>query len=179
MRERFLAALVGLALCATAAHAQIPGDFPAGNIYGNPTGSAAPGRVTTPTAILDQYFGSTRGAILERGASGWVPVTPGISGLPFVSAGAGADPGYALLGLSGGGSNNGLTASNGGIVWSDATKLNILAGTATANLPLLSGATATPAWAAITYPTSANSGGVAYFSSATAMASSAAGAANA
>ena len=47
-----------------------------------------------------------------------------------------------------GGTNAALTASNGGIVWSNATQLQILAGTATANLPLLSGSTATPAWGA-------------------------------
>jgi hypothetical protein len=50
------------------------------------------------------------------------------------------------LALTRGGTNNSLTASNGGVVWSDATKLNILAGTATADLPLLSGSTATPSW---------------------------------
>ncbi len=52
------------------------------------------------------------------------------------------------LSLALGGTNNSLTASAGGIVWSDATKLNILAGTSTAGLPLLSGNAATPAWAA-------------------------------
>ncbi len=50
------------------------------------------------------------------------------------------------------GTGNALTASNGGIVWSDATKLNILSGTATANQVLLSGASATPAWSTATYP---------------------------
>lgn len=75
--------------------------------------------------------------------------------------------------LSKGGTNNALTASNGGLVWSDASKLNILSGTATANLPALSGASATPSWATITYPTSATSGGIPYFSSTTGMASSA------
>ncbi len=48
--------------------------------------------------------------------------------------------------LANGGTNASLTASNGGIVWSNATQLQILAGTATANLPLLSGSTATPSW---------------------------------
>lgn len=52
------------------------------------------------------------------------------------------------LTLAQGGTNNTLTASAGGIVWSDATKLNILAGTATPNLPLLSGNLATPSWGA-------------------------------
>lgn len=76
------------------------------------------------------------------------------------------------LGMSRGGAGGALTASNGGIVWSDASKLNVLAGTATANLPLLSGATATPAWATIAYLTSATSGGIPYFSSATQITSS-------
>lgn len=56
------------------------------------------------------------------------------------------------LGLTRGGTNNSLTASAGGIVWSDASKLNILSGTTTANQILLSGNAATPAWSTTTYP---------------------------
>jgi hypothetical protein len=48
--------------------------------------------------------------------------------------------------LTNGGTNTALTASNGGMVWSNATQLQILAGTATAGLALLSGATAPPTW---------------------------------
>ncbi len=76
------------------------------------------------------------------------------------------------LGLTRGGTNASLTASNGGIVWSDASKLNILSGTATANLPLLSGSTATPSWSAIAYPTALVSGGVLYGTSTTQISSS-------
>ena len=50
------------------------------------------------------------------------------------------------ISLANGGTNNSLTASNGGIVWSDASKLNILSGTATAGLALLSGSSSTPSW---------------------------------
>ena len=50
------------------------------------------------------------------------------------------------LALMRGGSNASLTASNGGIVYSTASAMAILAGTATANLPLLSGSTAAPVW---------------------------------
>jgi hypothetical protein len=50
------------------------------------------------------------------------------------------------LGLTNGGTNNALTASAGGIVWSDASKLNILAGTVTASQCLLSGSSAAPSW---------------------------------
>jgi hypothetical protein len=54
--------------------------------------------------------------------------------------------------LAHGGTNANLTASNGGIVWSNATQLQILAGTATASQVLLSGSNATPAWSTATYP---------------------------
>jgi hypothetical protein len=58
--------------------------------------STALGGSITASAILDS-IGSTRGSILERGASGWAAITPGTSGLPLVSGGAGADPSYAAL----------------------------------------------------------------------------------
>ena len=48
--------------------------------------------------------------------------------------------------LANGGTNNALTASNGGIVYSDASKLNILAGTVTAGQCLLSGSSTAPNW---------------------------------
>jgi len=67
-----------------------------------------------------------------------------------------------LVPLANGGTNANLTASAGGIVWSDASKLNILAGTATASVPLLSGASVTPSWAAVGYPAAASNGGLVY-----------------
>jgi hypothetical protein len=56
------------------------------------------------------------------------------------------------LGLTRGGTAASLTASNGGIVYSNASTLAILAGTSTANQVLLSGASTTPAWSTATYP---------------------------
>lgn len=81
--------------------------------------------------------------------------------------------GSSLLALANGGCNAALTASNGGILWSNATQCQILAGTANANRPLVSGSTATPAWGAFSLPTSVTSGGIPYFSSTSAMSSSA------
>ncbi len=52
------------------------------------------------------------------------------------------------LGLTRGGTNASLTASNGGIVYSTASALAILNGTSTANLPLLSQANTAPVWGA-------------------------------
>ncbi len=63
------------------------------------------------------------------------------------------------LGLTNGGTNNSLTASNGGVVYSDASKLNILAGNATAGKVLQSGASAAPTWSTPTYPSGSGSAG--------------------
>lgn len=59
------------------------------------------------------------------------------------------------LGLTRGGTAASLTASNGGIVYSTASALAILSGTATANKMLLSGSSTTPSWSTSTIPSSA------------------------
>lgn len=56
------------------------------------------------------------------------------------------------LALTSGGTSKSLTASAGGIVWTDADSMEILAGTATANQLLLSGNLASPSWSTSTYP---------------------------
>lgn len=76
------------------------------------------------------------------------------------------------LPLANGGCNASLTASLGGVLYSTATACAVLAGTPTANQPLLSGASGAPSWAGIAYPAAATSGGVPFFSSTSAMASS-------
>jgi hypothetical protein len=58
----------------------------------------------------------------------------------------------SLIGLTYGGTNANLTASNGGIFYSTATAGAILAGTATARQMLQSGASTTPAWSTTTWP---------------------------
>lgn len=59
---------------------------------------------------------------------------------------------YSLVPLSFGGTNANLTASNGGIFYSTASAAAILAGTATANQVLVSGASGAPSWSTATYP---------------------------
>ena len=61
---------------------------------------------TTLTSLLDAAFGSTRGAILYRGAAGWLGLGPGTSGYMLLSGGAGADPAWAP---SGGAPGNAIT----------------------------------------------------------------------
>lgn len=63
------------------------------------------------------------------------------------------------LGLTRGGTNASLVASNGGIVYSTATAMAILAGTATAGQILRSGSSAAPSWSTATYPATAGTSG--------------------
>lgn len=68
--------------------------------------------------------------------------------------------GTSILPLANGGTNAALTASNGGIAYSTATALAILAGTATAGQTLVSGSNAAPSWSTSTFPTTAAAGTV-------------------
>jgi len=68
------------------------------------------------------------------------------------------------LPLANGGTNANLTASNGGIFYSSSSAGAILAGTATANQVLLSGASTTPAWSTATYPATVATGDMLYAS---------------
>ena len=74
-----------------------------------------------------------------------------------------------ILKLANGGSNANLTASNGGIVWSNATQMQILSGTATAGQMLQSGSNVTPAWSTTTYPATNAINTLLYASSANVM----------
>lgn len=65
----------------------------------------------------------------------------------------------SVIGLTYGGTNANLTASNGGIFYSTATAGAILSGTATANKVLMSGATAAPVWSTPTYPNASATAG--------------------
>lgn len=95
-----------------------------------------------------------------------------ISGVGTYTAGTGLTLTGTVFSLTspvalslGGTNNSSLSASNGGIVYSDATKLNVLAGTSTANQVLLSGSSTTPAWSTATYPSTIAAGDIVYGSS--------------
>lgn len=64
------------------------------------------------------------------------------------------------LSLTRGGSNASLTASNGGIIYSTASAMAVLAGTATAGQLLQSGSSTAPSWTTNTFPTTAAAGTV-------------------
>lgn len=61
--------------------------------------------------------------------------------------------------LANGGTGANLTASNGGIVYSNASTFAVLAGTATAGQHLQSGASGAPSWTTATFPSTAGTSG--------------------
>lgn len=150
MWRTLLAAAVALLLSSAPALPQM--QLGSGEVLGNSTASRNVGQAASLTAMFNRAFSSTQGTILYRNATVWTALAPGTAGLPLVTGGAGANPSYAILGLSGGGTNAALTASNGGIFYSTATAGAILAGTATARQMLQSGASAAPAWSTTTWP---------------------------
>lgn len=85
-----------------------------------------------------QVFNLTSGSILLQPATG--ALGSAVLTLPDIT------DTLAGFALANGGTNNALTASNGGIVYSDASKLQILAGTSTAGLCLLSANLSAPTW---------------------------------
>lgn len=113
------------------------------------------------TTAGDVIYGLTSGVPQRLGAgsstqvfhSGTVPSWSAVSLTADVSG---------VLPMANGGSNKALTASNGGIVWTDADSMEVLAGTATARQLLWSGATATPAWSPYTLPATVAQGDTFY-----------------
>lgn len=97
---KFKALVAGLALALISpAFGQSAGaQLPAGYYWGNPNGAQQRAIPASQSAMLDRALGSTRGAIIERGASGWALIGPSTTaGLPFLSGGTGADPAYQAL----------------------------------------------------------------------------------
>lgn len=87
-------------------------------------------------------------AILPGGTYG----TMALQNANNVSITGGSITGITDITLADGGTNASLVASNGGIVYSTASAMAILSGTATAGQILLSGLSTTPSWSTATYP---------------------------
>lgn len=71
--------------------------------------------------------------------------------------------------MASGGTGKSLTAANGGIVYSDASSMEILAATATASQVLQSGSNSAPSWSTATYPSTTTINQILYSSSANAV----------
>jgi hypothetical protein len=129
----------------------------------------------TPTLTLPNTSGT-----FAVGASTPLVLSATTGGLTcptcVTSSGGGAITGTAPINVSAAGvvSINApyttLTASNGGIVYSGATNLAILAGTATAGQMLRSGASAAPSWSTATWPATTTANQLLYSSAANTVA---------
>lgn len=62
-------------------------------VLGRDTAGTGDPEQLTASQVLD-FIGSTRGAILYRGAAGWAILAPGTAGFVLTTAGAGADPSW-------------------------------------------------------------------------------------
>lgn len=117
---------------------------------------------------------STAAAFTLSGAFASTFTFTGITGVTFPTSGTLATtsqiPSFPLS-LANGGTNANLTASNGGIVYSTASALAILSGTATANQLLLSGASGAPTWSTLTHPSTVAQGDLLYASAANVLSS--------
>lgn len=99
------------------------------------------------------FSGSSSGqAILEAQAVAGTPTLqlPNTSGILALTSALPTLP----LALNEGGTGAALTASNGGIFYSNSSTGAILSGTATANQVLMSGSSSAPSWSTATYPVS-------------------------
>jgi hypothetical protein len=104
------------------------------------------------------------GRLVLGGGAGVAPSTPltlGVStqvlhgnaaGAPTWGAVALTTDVSGILPMANGGSNAALTAANGGVVYSSASALAILAPNAGSGFPLLSGGAAAPTWGVVAYP---------------------------
>lgn len=83
------------------------------------SGDLAAGRMSANlSGALDAAIGSTQGTLAVRGASGWIAVTAGASGLALVSNGAGTTPSYQVVAGGGGGVTNDIKAARAAVFMS-------------------------------------------------------------
>jgi len=137
---------------------------------GSYTGTTANLTASSNQVIFDSDNGTSTGTLT------WTPTTsnrtitlPDASGTVLISGGA-------YLALNAGGTNASLTADDGAIVYSDATKLALLAATATANQVILSGSNTAPTFSTATYPATAAINTIMYASGANVLGAITAGA---
>lgn len=109
-----------------------------GQIIANISGSAAVPDGEALSAVIDHVMGNTRGAILYRGATGWVILAPGTAGNVLTTHGTGADPDWSAATGGGSGTITGVTAGTGlsgggtsGAVTLDLTNTGVTAGSYT------------------------------------------------
>lgn len=106
--------------------------------FNNITGFTASG--TTGTTSTNLVFSTSPTLVTPNLGTPASGIATNLTGLPLTTGIVG------ILALANGGTEANLTPSNGGIVYSNASTLDILAGTATTRRILLSGTSSAPFW---------------------------------
>lgn len=150
MMKKFIAAITALALSIAPVAAQQTPQGAAGTFLGNDTAATRNMRPASATAMFDRALGSTRGALIERGAGGWVIIPPGTAGLPLLSQGAGGDPIYSALAAPAGGTGNTTYAIGDLLQASSTSALARLAAVATGNVLISGGVGVVSSWGKVT-----------------------------
>ena len=143
---------LGDTLYASAANtlSKLAGNITSGIQYLSQTGTGAVSAAPVWSTISG---GDITGAALTKVDDTNVTLTLGGTPATALLRAASITAGWTgQLSFTRGGTNASLTASNGGLVYSTATALAILSGTATANQIPLSGSNAAPSWSTATYP---------------------------
>lgn len=151
--------ILGDTLYSSAANtlSKLPGNITTAKEYLSQTGtgavSAAPAWATISGADIT-------GAALTKTDDTNVTLTLGGTPTTALLRAASITAGWTgQLSLTRGGTAASLTASNGGIVYSSASALAILSGTATAGQIVRSGSNTAPTWSTATYPATAGTSG--------------------
>lgn len=127
-----------------------------GNLISDPANGSGGGTFLTDGLGNNIFEAGVNGAFFNQLTTAGMLCNAVTTGL-ISSSVSGCDG--LLLALNHGGTGASLAASNGGIVYSTASALAVLAGTATADKMLMSGASAAPLWSTSTWPTDVSAAG--------------------
>lgn len=83
------------------------------------------GRITASASATLDLLGTTRGAVIYRGADGWVILPPGTAGQILGTDGPGTDPFWTNAGAGGGSVTSIPDGSTNGVVWTVADRTTI------------------------------------------------------
>jgi hypothetical protein len=123
-------------------------------------GSYYVGTTSAQISSANQALTGISSLAMPGATSGTITLTPtAVAGTTALTIPARNGETLATTALAGGGTNASLTASNGGIVYSTASAMAILASTATAGQHLQSGASSAPSWTTATFPSTATGTG--------------------